>query len=596
MDFLVSQLAYLRHYEGIVDVSLAGAAAADPNNLAMRPDMGADCDKARQRREAFYIHVTYTLRTLISPPAANGQKGLSKTERDTFKASLLKAAVRSKDVYFHFVLYGALVDAGMPDELLALHAPHLEQYLLQESGLAASMPAMANAAAAAATVGPLMPRQLQLAELLSKLHIQKGRFNEACAVHCTLAVRRSGPGDMAVTLEQRVLCFQGAVLQGAVLQGAVLQGAVLQGAVLQAKSVGDAAVIEKTENDLELMTVQRDIHGRIFAHSKSPTLRMHQPSMAKSVGDAAVIEKTENDLKLMTFQRDIHDRIIAHSKSPKLLMEASELARLASELQQGPLRDVSELYNDFAQPLKVWDACADSRPSERLVHVAEAVEQLGCRLYSDEATFPLPHVTFRLEQVSAGLWPVSVPASSTETTETDAVVVRALHGACKGSFSAVRRVYDLLLARRAPGVPESELSSVRIKTHLLRSLLQHCRIAQHELSSALVLPGLASSNTSDGPAAPMGGNRGAFGGDSMYFVSAVSSAQREAGNLAEACDRFAMEARRLGTSECEALAVQLDGTSKFAMEARRLGTSECEALAVQLDGVKRLVVEQLGSL
>ena len=49
-------------------------------------------------------------------------------------------------------------------------------------------------------------------------------------------------------------------------------------------------------------------------------------------------------------------------------------------------------------------------------------------------------------------------------------------------------------------------------------------------------------------------------------MSAMSTAQREAGNLADACDRYAMEARRLGSAECEALAAQLDAVKRQVLE------------------------------
>ncbi len=107
---------------------------------------------------------------------------------------------------------------------------------------------------------------------------------------------------------------------------------------------------------------------------------------------------------------------------------------------------------------------------------------------------------------------------------------------------------------------------------MLRSLVHHCRIAQQELASSLVMPGLslpaapsgASGSAAGGFGSTMGGGTSGTGG--LYFMSALSAAQREAGNLADACDRFAMEARRLGTPECEALAGQLDGVKRQVLE------------------------------
>eukprot|EP00198_Chlamydomonas_reinhardtii_P005145 XP_001694481.1 nuclear pore protein [Chlamydomonas reinhardtii] len=59
---LVSQLANLKYYEGIVTVPLAAAAARDPEGLALRPELGAACELARQRRREAYQHVLAALK------------------------------------------------------------------------------------------------------------------------------------------------------------------------------------------------------------------------------------------------------------------------------------------------------------------------------------------------------------------------------------------------------------------------------------------------------------------------------------------------------------------------------------------------------
>ena len=47
-------------------------------------------------------------------------------------------------------------------------------------------------------------------------------------------------------------------------------------------------------------------------------------------------------------------------------------------------------------------------------------------------------------QMAAGLWPGEPTPSERPAGDS---VVRALHGACKGSLPAVQRVYEMLLAR-----------------------------------------------------------------------------------------------------------------------------------------------------
>lgn len=41
----------------------------------------------------------------------------------------VQSAVKSNDVYFHHILYGALIDMGLADTLLGLEAPYLETFL-----------------------------------------------------------------------------------------------------------------------------------------------------------------------------------------------------------------------------------------------------------------------------------------------------------------------------------------------------------------------------------------------------------------------------------------------------------------------------------
>lgn len=78
--------------QGIVEIPLRSAAAADPENLAMRPELGVDCERARQRREGFYFHIINTLRGLVNPSVGGGdsQKGLSQAERNAYKTAILK--------------------------------------------------------------------------------------------------------------------------------------------------------------------------------------------------------------------------------------------------------------------------------------------------------------------------------------------------------------------------------------------------------------------------------------------------------------------------------------------------------------------------
>ena len=89
-----------------------------------------------------------------------------------------QAAISSEDLYFHQVLYGALIDMGQGQAvLLSLDTAHVEPYLVSESGLVAGgrMIGGGGCAGGQSSVGPLGLRQVQAAELLAKLYIGRGR-------------------------------------------------------------------------------------------------------------------------------------------------------------------------------------------------------------------------------------------------------------------------------------------------------------------------------------------------------------------------------------------------------------------------------------
>ena len=55
--------------------------------------------------------------------------------------------------------------------------------------------------------------QVRHAQLLAQLHVSKGSYGEAATVLYALAMRKSGPGDLGVTLQQRLEHLRAAALQ-----------------------------------------------------------------------------------------------------------------------------------------------------------------------------------------------------------------------------------------------------------------------------------------------------------------------------------------------------------------------------------------------
>jgi hypothetical protein len=75
-----------------------------------------------------------------------------------------------------------------------------------------------------------------------------------------------------------------------------------------------------------------------------------------------------------------------------------------------------------------------------------------------------------MEQLAAHLWPASAaaaavaqPAAAAAAAFRGDTMARAMLGACAGSLPSALRVYEMLLTRRAPGVPEADLAQLRLK-------------------------------------------------------------------------------------------------------------------------------------
>ena len=95
-------------------------------------------------------------------------------------------------------------------ELLSLDTPHLESYLIRAGGLLG--------AATGASVGPLSPSQVAHVEVLARFYISRHEYAKAAQVYELLADRANGPGEQAVSLQQREEQYQAAVLQVGLLK------------------------------------------------------------------------------------------------------------------------------------------------------------------------------------------------------------------------------------------------------------------------------------------------------------------------------------------------------------------------------------------
>jgi hypothetical protein len=82
--------------QGIVEIPLAAAAAADSEGSALRPELGPECEAAQERRGAAYGHVFGVLRALSSGSGNPGaQAAIAAGVCDLYKCinSLVLAAL-----------------------------------------------------------------------------------------------------------------------------------------------------------------------------------------------------------------------------------------------------------------------------------------------------------------------------------------------------------------------------------------------------------------------------------------------------------------------------------------------------------------------
>ncbi|GLI65285.1 hypothetical protein VaNZ11_008776 [Volvox africanus] len=578
LEALTKELVRFRYFEGIVAVSLAVAAARDPEGKALRAELGTACELARGERRSAYNYILQTLGSLLLDNTIGGGVDvppLTSAERAEAKSAMLKAALASTDKFFLDELYGFVIsNCKAADELLSRDAPGLESYLAREGGLVPpgsvtdpADPATAIVAAAAAAlnagvlIGPLTKTQVALLELLCSMLVRKGRFLDAALVYGALGCRRSGSGaDLSVSLDSRV--------------------AAMQSAVLHARSAGASALVSRLDSDAKVFGFQDAIVKRLQERQTS----MGGGAGRHAGGSAGAMEGG------------------SQAAGPGAAAgTALEPERALAELSGAPL-DLSELYNAYAQPFGLWDiclqmirfaggcgngdppavvrtlwdhellrahgSCRSDSPVGRLERACDAASNLGSSLYPDSLTLPLMHIAWRLESLAAGLWPrrgangdggaaATVTALGEAADRSSELIVQALMTAAGGSGGAVRQVYEALLSHSrgnlvAVGTMDPQLSTPAMRVQLLRSAAAACAAAILDVRSAALAPvGVGAA------AAPMAG----------VLAPGVGVA-REAGSLADAADRFALEARRLGYSECEGIARRLEAVRTQAEALR----------------------------
>ena len=343
------------------------------------------------------------------------------------------------------------------DSLDFMHRVFAELIAVKRDAMLLSLPATIlepylaskSSLTAAQQGGVLTLSEARHLDLLARLYAARSLFGLAAQVDCALAERRCA-SDETFTLDERMALFERALLHA---RKSVDSGAT---------SELDASFCENVDSKIKLLDMQRRILGVCVERSRQ----------ARAAGS---------------------------SNAP----EEAFVYELERELKQ-----LSDLYNDFAKPCELWDICLEmlhfsqyhdpdgeiscdlwdklllqsaARAPSATTCVREAclaVRALGVKLFPSDVAFPVVHVALRLELMAAGLW--GVPDVAVEARVEDdydgSEVADALVSACKGLAEPVQRAYDRLLATPAQRMHDKRLSRVdalqtpRLRVRLLKSV------------------------------------------------------------------------------------------------------------------------------
>lgn len=338
-----------------------------------------------------------------------------------------------------------------------MHRVFAELISVKRDGMLLSLPAAIlepylaskSALTAAQQGGALTPGEARNLDLLARLYAARSLFGLAAQVDCSLAERRCA-NDETFTLDHRMALYERALSHAR----KSVDGGITNGL--------DASFCENVDSKIKLLDMQRRILGVCVERSRQ----------AREAGSPNAPEET-----------------------------------FVYELER-ELKQLSDLYNDFAKPCELWDIClemlhfsqyhdpdgeiacdlwdklllkAAARAPSASTCVREAclvVRELGVKLFPSDVAFPVVHVALRLELMAAGLWgvpDVAVEAQSEDDYDSSEVS-DALVVACKGLAEPVQRAYDKLLATPAQRMHDKRLSRVdalqtpRMRVRLLRSV------------------------------------------------------------------------------------------------------------------------------
>ena len=338
----------------------------------------------------------------------------------------------------------------------------------------------------------------------------------AAAVFEALGERAGGDGDAAVSLDARASAYQCASLQ--------------------AKAAGDADGADRAAVKLALVGLQGRAAAaleRAAARASGDRARALSAAAADLQSHAATLDSLYNDVA------------VPHALWG-LAVELVSLARYGDAGHARALWDVlltaawdgaggggggGNTHAGLAARGATTDAPPPPSPSARRAAMADVALDTAARLPPGDSALPLAHIARRLAAAAAGAW----PRSSTPAPLGDGALASTLTALARGSAAAAADALGAALADSGSdaggdAAPRSRLAALDALTDVLTSR-----------------------------AARVGGSGG---GDLAAPLTGGAVGAREAAAVANAADRAAADARRVGGLDGDAVAARLDAVRR----------------------------------
>ncbi|RZF37133.1 hypothetical protein LSTR_LSTR015323 [Laodelphax striatellus] len=328
---LCSRFVAFRFYEAILELCLVYASKADPKNLALnfykagQPSDDQVGSKAFKERMEICKELISLINSLYhqneagsystsDPPTPNSLPPCVLLSLDNEAHHIAKrlqyAALHSSDEFLHVVIYDWMLQKKLFGELIEIGQPSLEMYLTRRT--------------------MDRPEDIDGFNLLWKFHERHGNHAAAAQVLQSLAKR---PG-LAVPLSDRIDYLAKARL------------CMSSDATGRAPHLG--VFLHEIEDLVQVARIQKQVLDAVSAlagqHQQAPEASSEANQNQQAPQASSSASQNQQAPQASSAARQ-------HQQAPQASSEAAEaITRLNSALL-----DCSELFNDFAEPFKLWE-------------------------------------------------------------------------------------------------------------------------------------------------------------------------------------------------------------------------------------------------